>query len=103
MCGYIEIGHIQSSDKHSYPIHMFFTSLGTVRQVALLMVSRIMLQEWSSASITENLHLPLPNVFIPTDFSLRDPEPKVLFILLAIRSFEGFLVEIVFSFIFTLY
>lgn len=59
-----------------------------------------MLQEWSSASISENLHLPLPNVFIPTDFSLRDPQPKVLFIVLAIRGFKGYLVDVVFNFIY---
>lgn len=80
-----------------------FTSLDTARQIALLKVSCVMLQEWSSASISENLHLPLPNVFIPTDFSLRDPQPKVLFIVLAIRTFKGYLVEVVLISYYTIY
>ncbi|KAG0570443.1 hypothetical protein KC19_6G162300 [Ceratodon purpureus] len=36
-----------------------------------------LVEEWLKAPINEKLHLPLPNVFIPTDFTLRDPEPKV--------------------------
>ncbi|XP_024393849.1 insulin-degrading enzyme-like 1, peroxisomal isoform X2 [Physcomitrium patens] len=36
-----------------------------------------LVQEWSKATTHEKLHLPSANVFIPTDFSLRDPEPKV--------------------------
>nr|PNR46368.1 hypothetical protein PHYPA_013487 [Physcomitrium patens] len=36
-----------------------------------------LVQEWSTARTHEKLHLPKPNVFIPTDFVLRDPEPKV--------------------------
>ncbi|KAG0627873.1 hypothetical protein M758_2G234700 [Ceratodon purpureus] len=35
-----------------------------------------LVQEWSQAPTNEKLHLPMPNVFIPTDFTLRDPEPK---------------------------
>lgn len=35
-----------------------------------------LVQEWSKTPTNEKLHLPMSNVFIPTDFTLRDPEPK---------------------------
>lgn len=35
------------------------------------------LQDWQTAAIDPRLHLPSPNVFIPTDFSIRDLTYKV--------------------------
>ncbi|GLT37044.1 hypothetical protein SLA2020_113820 [Shorea laevis] len=40
-------------------------------------VTTSMIQEWMSSAPNENLHLPAPNIFIPTDLSLKDPEVKV--------------------------
>ncbi len=37
-----------------------------------------MLQDWTTAFIDGNLCLPSQNLFIPTDFSIRDPAPKVI-------------------------
>lgn len=36
-----------------------------------------LLQNWMSASPNEHLHLPAPNVFIPTDLSIKDFKDKV--------------------------
>lgn len=35
------------------------------------------MQAWIQSAPEENLHLPMPNVFIPTDLSLKDAEEKV--------------------------
>ncbi|GKV32544.1 hypothetical protein SLEP1_g41140 [Rubroshorea leprosula] len=40
-------------------------------------VTTSMIQEWMSMAPNENVHLPAPNIFIPTDFSLKDPQEKI--------------------------
>jgi hypothetical protein len=35
-------------------------------------------QEWGTAAINPRLHIPSPNLFIATDFSIRDWDPKVI-------------------------
>ncbi|CAL9246037.1 unnamed protein product [Arabidopsis halleri] len=35
-------------------------------------ITKFTIQEWVQSAPDENLHLPTPNVFIPTDFSLKD-------------------------------
>ncbi|KAJ9184810.1 hypothetical protein P3X46_004498 [Hevea brasiliensis] len=45
-----------------------------------------MIQEWISSAPNENLHLPAPNVFIPTDLSLKDTQGKVTFPALVRKS-----------------
>ncbi|GLT96003.1 hypothetical protein SLE2022_136530 [Rubroshorea leprosula] len=40
-------------------------------------VTTSMIQEWMSMAPNENLHLPAPNIFIPTDFSLKDLQEKI--------------------------
>ncbi|KAK9921921.1 hypothetical protein M0R45_030414 [Rubus argutus] len=40
-------------------------------------VTGSMIQEWIASSPNENLHLPAPNVFIPTDLSLKKENEKV--------------------------
>jgi hypothetical protein len=37
----------------------------------------VWLQEWMLFAPNEDLHLPAPNVFIPTDLSLKDAQEKV--------------------------
>ncbi|KAK4783649.1 hypothetical protein SAY86_008023 [Trapa natans] len=44
------------------------------------------IQEWTQSTPNENLHLPIPNVFIPTDLSLKKPEEKVKFPVLLRQS-----------------
>ncbi|XP_010057119.2 insulin-degrading enzyme-like 1, peroxisomal [Eucalyptus grandis] len=39
-------------------------------------ISTSTIQEWMSSSPDENLHLPVPNIFIPTDLSLNISEEK---------------------------
>lgn len=48
---------------------------GTAYSMNRISVSTI--QEWMSSSPDENLHLPEPNVFIPTDLSLKTSEEKI--------------------------
>ncbi|GLT29354.1 hypothetical protein SLA2020_042260 [Shorea laevis] len=45
-----------------------------------------MIQEWMSLAPNENLHLPAPNIFIPTDLLLKDPEEKVKYPVLLRKS-----------------
>ncbi|KAH9625012.1 hypothetical protein KSS87_008080 [Heliosperma pusillum] len=39
--------------------------------------SGLVIQQWMSAAADEHLHLPAPNVFIPTDLSIKDLKEKV--------------------------
>ncbi|KAG5242657.1 insulin-degrading enzyme [Salix suchowensis] len=49
-----------------------------------------MIQEWMLFAPNEDLHLPAPNVFIPTDLSLKDAQEKVKFpVLLRKSSFSS--------------
>ncbi|KAF8395832.1 hypothetical protein HHK36_019786 [Tetracentron sinense] len=45
-----------------------------------------MIQQWVEAAPNEHLHLPEPNVFIPTDLSLKDVQEKAKFPLLLRKS-----------------
>lgn len=45
-----------------------------------------MIQEWMLFAPNEDLHLPAPNVFIPTDLSLKDAQEKVKFPVLLRKS-----------------
>ncbi|XP_011048053.1 PREDICTED: zinc-metallopeptidase, peroxisomal isoform X2 [Populus euphratica] len=45
-----------------------------------------MIQEWLLFAPNEDLHLPAPNVFIPTDLSLKDAQEKVKFPVLLRKS-----------------
>ncbi|GLT74479.1 hypothetical protein SLA2020_462740 [Shorea laevis] len=49
-------------------------------------VTTSMIQEWMSSAPNENLHLPVPNIFIPTDLSLKNPEEKVKYPVLLRKS-----------------
>ncbi|GLT63106.1 hypothetical protein SLA2020_356910 [Shorea laevis] len=49
-------------------------------------VTTSMIQEWMSLAPNENLHLPAPNIFIPTDLSLKDPEEKIKYPVLLRKS-----------------
>ncbi|GKV32543.1 hypothetical protein SLEP1_g41139 [Rubroshorea leprosula] len=49
-------------------------------------VTTSMIQEWMSLAPNENLHLPTPNIFIPTDLSLKDPEEKIKYPVLLRKS-----------------
>ncbi|XP_074321353.1 insulin-degrading enzyme-like 1, peroxisomal [Silene latifolia] len=40
-------------------------------------ISGLVIQQWMSAAPDEHLHLPAPNVFIPTDLSIKDVKEKV--------------------------
>ncbi|KAI3838122.1 hypothetical protein MKW98_009073 [Papaver atlanticum] len=44
------------------------------------------IQQWISAAPNQNLHLPAPNVFIPTDLSMKDLTEKVKFPVLLRKS-----------------
>ncbi|KAI3864342.1 hypothetical protein MKX03_026915 [Papaver bracteatum] len=44
------------------------------------------IQQWISAAPNQNLHLPAPNVFIPTDLSIKDLTEKVKFPVLLRKS-----------------
>lgn len=35
------------------------------------------LQEWMLSAPNENMHLPAPNIFIPTDLSVKNAQEKV--------------------------
>ncbi|XP_010057157.2 insulin-degrading enzyme-like 1, peroxisomal [Eucalyptus grandis] len=48
---------------------------GTAYSMSRISVSTI--QGWMSSSPDENLHLPVPNVFVPTDLSLKTSEEKM--------------------------
>jgi secreted Zn-dependent insulinase-like peptidase len=41
-------------------------------------IDKKLLEDWTTAFIDGNLCLPSQNLFIPTDFSIRDPAPKVV-------------------------
>jgi hypothetical protein len=41
-------------------------------------IDKKLLEDWTTAFIDGNLCLPSQNLFIPTDFSIRDPAPKVI-------------------------
>ncbi|KAI6696774.1 hypothetical protein NL676_016893 [Syzygium grande] len=56
---------------------------GTAYSMNRISVSTI--QEWMSSSPDENLHLPVPNVFIPTDLSLKISE-EIKFPILSRKS-----------------
>ncbi|KAJ4706408.1 insulin-degrading enzyme-like 1, peroxisomal [Melia azedarach] len=45
-----------------------------------------MIQEWILSAPKENLHLPAPNIFIPTDLSLKDAQEKVKYPVLLRKS-----------------
>ncbi|GKV32550.1 hypothetical protein SLEP1_g41146 [Rubroshorea leprosula] len=49
-------------------------------------VTTSMIQEWMSLAPKENLHLPAPNIFIPTDLSLKNPEEKIKYPVLLRKS-----------------
>ncbi|GKV27575.1 hypothetical protein SLEP1_g36735 [Rubroshorea leprosula] len=49
-------------------------------------VTTSMIQEWMLSAPNENLHLPAPNIFIPTDLSLKDPKEKVKYPVLLWKS-----------------
>ncbi|GLT88210.1 hypothetical protein SLE2022_062450 [Rubroshorea leprosula] len=49
-------------------------------------VTTSMIQEWMLSAPNENLHLPAPNIFIPTDLSLKDPKEKVRYPVLLWKS-----------------
>ncbi|GLT96004.1 hypothetical protein SLE2022_136540 [Rubroshorea leprosula] len=49
-------------------------------------VTTSMIQEWISLAPNENLHLPTPNIFIPTDLSVKDPEEKIKYPVLLWKS-----------------
>ncbi|KAL1312426.1 hypothetical protein HN51_039044 [Arachis hypogaea] len=49
-------------------------------------ISSSVIQEWVHSSPDQNLHLPAPNVFIPTDLSLKPVQEKVKFPVLLSRS-----------------
>ncbi|KAL5743842.1 hypothetical protein ACOSQ2_026958 [Xanthoceras sorbifolium] len=44
------------------------------------------IQEWILSAPSENLHLPVPNIFIPTDLSLKDVQEKAKFPVLLRKS-----------------
>lgn len=45
-----------------------------------------MIQEWILSAPSENLHLPVPNIFIPTDLLLKDVQEKAKFPVLLRKS-----------------
>ncbi|MCL7036080.1 hypothetical protein MKW94_027516 [Papaver nudicaule] len=49
-------------------------------------VNSSVIQQWISAAPNQNLHLPAPNVFIPTDLSIKDLTEKVEFPVLLRKS-----------------
>ncbi|MCL7040495.1 hypothetical protein MKW94_029754 [Papaver nudicaule] len=49
-------------------------------------INSSVIQQWISASPNRNLHLPAPNVFIPTDLSIKDSAEKVNFPVLLRKS-----------------
>ncbi|XP_056865432.1 insulin-degrading enzyme-like 2 isoform X1 [Raphanus sativus] len=52
-------------------------------------INEFTIQEWVQSAPDVKLHLPVPNVFIPTDFSLKDVKDKDLFpVLLRKTSFS---------------
>ncbi|KAF8049249.1 hypothetical protein N665_2263s0001, partial [Sinapis alba] len=52
-------------------------------------ITEFTIQEWMQSAPYVTLHLPVPNVFIPTDFSLKDVEDKDIFpVLLRKTSFS---------------
>ncbi|GLT29358.1 hypothetical protein SLA2020_042300 [Shorea laevis] len=57
---------------------------GTAYSIEKVTTSRI--QEWMSLAPNENLHLPAPNIFIPADLSLKDPEEKIKYPVLLRKS-----------------
>lgn len=57
---------------------------GTVYSVEKITGSII--QEWMERAPNEHLHLPAPNVFIPTDLSLKNPQEKAKFPVLLRKS-----------------
>ena len=56
--------------------YTIFASSGEQKEFSVIL-SIFDLQEWMSSSPDENLHLPVPNVFIPTDLSLKISKEKV--------------------------
>ncbi|KAF7819028.1 insulin-degrading enzyme-like 1, peroxisomal [Senna tora] len=57
---------------------------GTTYSIERITSSTI--QEWVVSAPKENLHLPAPNIFIPTDLSLKTVQEKVKFPILLSRS-----------------
>ncbi|CBI29843.3 insulin-degrading enzyme-like 1, peroxisomal [Vitis vinifera] len=49
-------------------------------------ITSSMIQQWMLAAPNEHLHLPSPNVFIPTDLSLKDVQEKAKFPVLLRKS-----------------
>ncbi|KAJ9181087.1 hypothetical protein P3X46_009254 [Hevea brasiliensis] len=49
-------------------------------------ITSSMIQEWMLSAPNDKLHLPAPNVFIPTDLSLKDAQEKVKFPVLLKKS-----------------
>ncbi|KDP26057.1 hypothetical protein JCGZ_21090 [Jatropha curcas] len=49
-------------------------------------ITSSLIQEWMLSAPNENLHLPAPNVFIPTDLSLKNAQEKVKFPVLLRKS-----------------
>ncbi|KAF5473279.1 hypothetical protein F2P56_009903, partial [Juglans regia] len=49
-------------------------------------VTPSMIEEWMLCAVNDNLHLPAPNVFIPTDLSLKDAQEMVKFPVLLRKS-----------------
>ncbi|KAE8733431.1 hypothetical protein F3Y22_tig00001290pilonHSYRG00004 [Hibiscus syriacus] len=49
-------------------------------------VNPSMIQGWMTSAPNENLHLPAPNVFIPTDLSIKNAQEKIKFLVLLRKS-----------------
>ncbi|EEF30307.1 insulin-degrading enzyme-like 1, peroxisomal [Ricinus communis] len=49
-------------------------------------IDSLVIQEWMLSAPDENLHLPAPNVFIPTDLSLKSAQEKVILPVLLRKS-----------------
>ncbi|OWM67243.1 insulin-degrading enzyme-like 1, peroxisomal [Punica granatum] len=49
-------------------------------------ITKSTIQEWMQSTSNENLHLPIPNIFVPTDFSLKNAEEKVIYPVLLRQS-----------------
>lgn len=57
---------------HYFWLYITVWKIGTWRSHLILY-----LQEWVLSTPKENLHLPAPNIFIPTDLSLKNVQEKV--------------------------
>ncbi|GBG72511.1 hypothetical protein CBR_g12082 [Chara braunii] len=53
---------------------------------SIVKVSDETVERWTSGPVTSELHLPAPNLFIPTDFSLKEPFPETKYPVLCRES-----------------